>query len=134
MFYKKYGKQFNAAMRAQVKATRPQDLSRVPEQSSATAPKLVLTPRAELGAKVESRNRPDVANGLVQNGTILIPKETVASGNINAIAGDYAHELGNLVDFQMNAYRLGPGRSQLRRPTFQRSQYRGAGTRYWCSS
>ena len=94
-------------MRAQIKATRPQDLHKYPDQSSATAPKLDITKtRAELG-NVESRNYPDVAAPLVQNGTIRIPKETVASGNFNAIAGDYAHELANLVDYQMNQSTLG---------------------------
>jgi len=30
------------------------------------------------------------------------PTETVGSGNFNAVAGDYFHELANLVDYQMN--------------------------------
>ena len=112
MFYKKYGNKFNEAMRARIKKTRPQDLTRTgansfPEQSSATAPKLDISKtRADLG-NVESRNLPDIATPLVQNGTIRIPMETVASGKLNAIFGDYAHELANLVDYQMNQTRLG---------------------------
>lgn len=43
----------------------------------------------------------------MQNGKIVIAKETVESGNFNAIAGDYAHELANLVDYQMNRTNLG---------------------------
>ena len=67
------------------------------------------------GEAAESRNRADFSDpyrpSLAQNGTIFIPTETVAGGNMNAIFGDYAHELGNLLDFQINRYN-GPVRTE----------------------
>ena len=50
------------------------------------------------------RNRPNSDTYQAKDGTIFIPTETVASGNANAIFGDYAHELGHLLDFQVNGF------------------------------
>src|SRR5437763_1171257 len=54
------------------------------------------------GDPTESRNRPNSDTYQAKDGTIFIPTETVGSGNMNAIFGDYAHELGNLLDVQIN--------------------------------
>lgn len=90
------------------------DAAKVLPQTLANAPHLDLTKtRADLqkmgkGEAAESRNHADFTDpnrpSLAQNGTIFIPKETVAGGNTNAIAGDYFHELANLLDFQINRY------------------------------
>jgi hypothetical protein len=38
-----------------------------------------------------------------QNGTIYISSDLVKSGDMPEIFGTYAHELGNLLDMQVNA-------------------------------
>jgi hypothetical protein len=108
--YDKYGKSFADA----VNKVFGKDTAKVLPQTLANAPHLDLTKtRADLqkmgkGEAAESRNHADFADpnrpSLAQNGTIFIPTETVASGNMKAISGDYAHELANLLDFQINRY------------------------------
>jgi RHS repeat-associated protein len=106
-FYKLHGKAFAAA----VNKVFGKDAYKVLPQTLSNAPTLDITKtRADLSTMgnkepAESRNRPDLATSLAQNGTIFIPRETVASGNMKAISGDYAHELGNLLDFQIYGFR-----------------------------
>ena len=106
-FYKQHGNAFNAA----VNKVFGKDASKVPEQTLANAPKLDTTKsRADLsamgkGEPTEARNRGNSDTYQAKDGTIFIPTETVASGKMNVISGDYAHELANLLDFQINGFR-----------------------------
>ena len=98
-------------MNAAVQKVFGKDASKLPTQTLANAPKLDITKtRADLSAMgkgdpTEARNRPDSATYQAKDGIIFIPTETVASRNMNAISGDYAHELGNLLDVQINGFK-----------------------------
>jgi hypothetical protein len=98
-FYKQHGKDLNVA----VQNVFGKDASKVPAQTLADSPKLDTSKsRADLsamgnGEPTEARNRPNSDTYQAKDGIIFIPTETVASGNMNAISGDYAHELGNLL-------------------------------------
>jgi hypothetical protein len=57
---------------------------------------------------VEGFNRPDMSQYpagpiAAQNGTIYVSSDIVKSGDMPEIFGTYAHELGNLLDMQINA-------------------------------
>ena len=110
-FYKQHGKDFNAA----VQKVFGKDASKVPTQTLANSPKLDTSKsRADLsqmkGMKepVEGFNRPDMSQYpagpiAAQNGTIYVSSDIVKSGDMPEIFGTYAHELGNLLDMQINA-------------------------------
>jgi hypothetical protein len=106
-FYKQHGKDMNAA----VKKVFGKDASKVPAQTLANSPHLDTSKsRADLsamgkGEPTEARNRPNSDTYQAKDGIIFIPTETVGSGNMNAIFGDYAHELGNLLDVQVNGFK-----------------------------
>ncbi len=118
MFYKRLGKAFNTALQK----VFGKDFSKVGTQTLANAPHLDTSKTlADLhqmgkGENAEARNRPDFSDpnqpSLAQNGTIFIPSEAVASGNLNRVSGDYAHELANLLDFQINRYSGAVGTEQ----------------------
>ena len=110
-FYKQHGKGLNSA----VNKVFGKDASKVPAQTLANAPKLDTSKsRADLtamkGSKepVEGFNHPDMSAYpagpiAAQNGTIYISSDLVKSGDMPEIFGTYAHELGNLLDMQVNA-------------------------------
>jgi RHS repeat-associated protein len=110
-FYKQHGKDMNAA----VKKVFGKDASKVSAQTLANSPKLDTSKsRADLsqmkGMKepVEGFNHPDMSQYpagpiAAQNGTIYISSDLVKSGDMPEIFGTYAHELGNLLDMQVNA-------------------------------
>jgi hypothetical protein len=87
------------------------DASKLGTQTLANSPHLDTSKsRADLtamgkGDPTEARNRPNSDTYQAKDGTIFIPTETVGSGNMNAIFGDYAHELGNLLDVQINGFK-----------------------------
>jgi len=111
-FYKQHGKDANAA----IQKVFGKDASKVPKQTLANSPHLDTSKSLQdlhkmgKGEDAESRNRADTTTYQAQNGTIFIPTEAVGSGNMNRIFGDYAHELANLLDFQINGYNgpIGP--------------------------
>ena len=110
-FYTQHGKDFNSA----VQKVFGKDASKVPTQTLANSPKLDTSKsRADLsqmkGMKepVEGFNRPDMSQYpagpiAAQNGTIYVSSDIVKSGDMPEIFGTYAHELGNLLDMQINA-------------------------------
>jgi RHS repeat-associated protein len=109
-FYKQHGKDFNAA----VQKVFGKDASKVPTQTLANSPKLDTSKsRADLsqmkGMKepVEGFNHPDMSQYpagpiAAQNGTIYVSSDIVKSGAMPEIFGTYAHEMGNLLDMQIN--------------------------------
>lgn len=108
VFYDQYGKAFADA----VNKAFGKDASGVLPQTLDNAPKLDITKtQAQLGAMGgsnepdEGRNRPNTTTYQAKDGTIFISKEAVSGGNMKSIMGTYAHELSNLLDFQVNGFK-----------------------------